>query len=469
MLHDLPPAPVRTAVADAVRAGLPAAIAELASLVRIPSVSWDGFDEARVGESAEAVAELLRGTGAFDRVSVERAEKPDGTPGQPAVLATRAPKPGAATVLLYAHHDVQPPGRDADWDSPPFEPTLRPGPDGDRLFGRGTADDKAGVIVHVAAIRVLLEVLGADPDLGIAVFIEGEEEFGSASFADFLARHREALAADAIVVADSGNWSVDVPGITVALRGNAAVNLTIRTLEHASHSGMYGGVVPDAMMAAAKLFASFWDEDGAVAVAGLTRREAATPDYEEARLRAEAGVPDRVSLVGRGALLDRIWNQPAITVTGMDLPSVQHASNTLIPAVRARVSTRVAPGQRAGEAFEALRAHILANAPWGAIVEFEEPDLGEPFLVDAASALFDLTKSAMAEAWGSAPVEMGVGGSIPFIADLVEVFPEAQILITGVEDAETRAHSPNESLHLGVLRRAIEAEALLLVALCGAP
>jgi len=449
-----------------VQAGLPATIAELSRLVRIPSVAFEGFDPARVEESAEAVAELLRGLGCFETVSIERASQPDGTPGRPAVLARRPARDGARTVLLYAHHDVQPPGDEADWDTPPYEPVLKPTEHGDRLYGRGTADDKAGIMTHVAAIRALLETVD-DPGVGISVFVEGEEEAGSLSFKDFIVRHREALQADAIVVADSGNWDVDTPAITVGLRGNFKFRVTIRTLEHASHSGMYGGAVPDATLAAIKLFATFWDEDGAVAVEGLHSRVAAVPDYAESRLRAEGGVPEGVALIGRGAPIDRIWNQPALTVTGMDLPSVVNASNTLTPVVTAVVSGRVAPGQRAADAVAAVQAHIAAHTPFGAQVSYSHFELGDPFLVDPDGELFRAAKDAMTQAWGREAVEIGVGGSIPFIADLVEVFPEAQILITGVEDADSRAHSPNESLHLGVLRRAILAEALLLASLGG--
>jgi acetylornithine deacetylase/succinyl-diaminopimelate desuccinylase-like protein len=468
MSPSLPSGPVDAAIREAVSGGLPAAIADLGRLVRIPSVAWDGFDPANVEASAEAVADLFRDLGIFDTVSVERASGPDGRPGHPAVLARKTARGGAKTVLLYAHHDVQPPGLDDDWDSAPYEPVLRPGPGGDRLYGRGTADDKAGVLAHIGALRALVEVLG-DLDLGLAVFIEGEEEFGSPSFKDFIVRHRDALAADAIIVADSGNWDVETPGITASLRGNVALNVTVRTLEHASHSGMFGGVVPDAVMAATKLIATFWGDDGAVAIDGLTSRPAEdVPDYSDDRMRAEAGVPAGVAFIGSGSLLDRNWNQPAITVTGMDLPSVQNASNTLIPSVRFRMSVRIAPGQSAAEAYQAILSHLAKHTPFGAELAFDaKVDLGEPFLVDTSGELYRLAKDALAAGWGRDAVEMGIGGSIPFIADLVEVFPGAEILVTGVEDADTRAHSPNESLHLGVLHRSILAEALFLAALDG--
>ncbi|PWB96576.1 dipeptidase [Homoserinimonas hongtaonis] len=445
-----------------VSAGLPAAIADLTGLVRIPSVSWPAFDPAFVSQSADAVAEHLRDLGVFDSVVVSSAPIGDGEAhGKPAVLATRAAKAGAPTVLLYAHHDVQPPGDDADWDSPPFEPALR----GERLYGRGTADDKAGVIAHVAAIRALFEALDNDVDLGIAVFIEGEEESGSPSFANFLAQHRAELAADVIVVADSDNWNVTTPSLTVSLRGNVAAVLEVRTLEHASHSGMFGGAVPDAMMALTRLLSSFHTDDGSVAVDGLTTHPMETPEYSEETLRRDAGLLDGVRPVGSGSILSRLWAGPAITITGIDAPTVANASNTLTPMARARVSVRVAPGQDAGEAYAAIERHIRDNTPFGARVTLSDVEVGNPFLVDTEGWAVAEATRAMEDAWGTPAVLAGIGGSIPFIADLVEVFPQAQILVTGVEDPDTRAHSPNESLHLGVFERAILTEALLLARL----
>jgi acetylornithine deacetylase/succinyl-diaminopimelate desuccinylase-like protein len=450
------------ALREAVRDGLPATIADLSRLVRIPSVSWAAFDQQRVSESADAVAGLVRGLGVFDTVEVSRATIGDtGILGQPAVLATRAARNGRPTVLLYAHHDVQPPGNDEDWDSPPFEPTVR----GDRLYGRGAADDKAGVLSHVAAIRALVETVGDDFDLGLAVFIEGEEEFGSRSFTNFLRQHASQLAADVIVVADSDNWDIDTPALTVGLRGNVTFRLTVRTLDHASHSGMYGGAVPDAMLAMIRLLATLHNDDGSVAVDGLASREADTPDYSEEKLRAEAGLLDGVSSIGSGPILGRIWSKPAITVTGIDAPTVANASNTLAPAVSVRISARIAPGQPSGEAFAALEKHLRAHAPFGARLEIDDVDQGNGFLVDTSGWAVAEVKTAMTDAWGADVVEMGVGGSIPFIADLVSVFPSAQILVTGVEDPGSRAHSPNESLHLGVFQRAILSEALLLARL----
>jgi len=453
--------PLHETLSNAVDAALPATIAELGALVRIPSVSWDGFDSHQVQLSAEAARSMLDGIGVFDSVELAQAPIDESTLGHPAVLATRKAKNGKPTILLYAHHDVQPPGQDADWDSPPFEPTVR----GDRLYGRGAADDKAGIMAHVAAIRAFVEAVGDDFDLGLVAFFEGEEEFGSRSFANFITENREKLAADVIVVADSDNWDINTPSLTVGLRGNVTFKLKVSTLDHASHSGMLGGAVPDAMLSAIKLLATLHDADGAVAVAGLITREAETPEFSEEKLRHEAGLLDGVSSIGTGSVLSRLWDKPSITVTGIDAPSVMNASNTLSPSVSVKISVRIAPGQDPYEAFDALRDHLETHAPFGAHLEISDVDRGSPFLVDTSGWAVDVVKEAMHEAWGSEPLETGIGGSIPFISDLVEVFPEAQILVTGVEDPDSRAHSPNESLHLGVFKRAILTEALLLAKL----
>ncbi|WP_165065113.1 dipeptidase [Marisediminicola senii] len=449
-------------LSEAVRVGLPSTIADLSRLVRIPSVSWSAFDPEAVERSAAAVAALADGLGVFDSVQVSRAPQGDSEEmGQPAVLATRAARGGKPTIMLYAHHDVQPPGDDADWDSPPFEPTVR----GDRLYGRGSADDKAGVMAHIGAIRALVEEVGTDFDLGLVLFIEGEEEFGSRSFSNFLQQHEAELAADVIVVADSDNWDTATPALTVGLRGNVTFRLTVSTLAHASHSGMFGGAAPDAMMAMVTLLSSLYADDGSVAVAGLTGGEAADLPYDDARFRDEAGLLDGVTPVGSGSILSRLWSKPAITITGIDAPSVANASNTLLPSVSVRISVRVAPGQTAAAAYAAIEAHLRALAPFGAHLEISDVDQGNPFSVDTSGWAVAEAKQSMTDAWGTAAVETGIGGSIPFISDLVEKFPAAQILVTGVEDPDTRAHSPNESLHLGVFHRAVLTEAVLLARL----
>lgn len=454
------------AIAEAAATAVPAALGDLGALVRIPGIAWPTFDPDLLVRSAEAVADLARGTGLFDDVHVLRAAIP-GTDqvGQPAVLAHRAARAGAPTVLLYAHHDVQPPGDESLWDSPPFEPTLRDG----RIYARGAADDKAGIMTHIAALRALREVHGADIDLGIVLFVEGEEEYGSPSFGQFLADHRDLLRADVIIVADSGNWDTATPALTVSLRGNVRFTLTVRTLTHASHSGMYGGAVPDAMLAAIKLLATLWDDDGAVAVEGLVARDTPTPEYSDETLRDEAGLLPGTRPIGRGPILSRIWNQPAITVTGVGFTTIEAASNTLSPAASFVISARVAPGQSARDAFDAIRAHLRAHAPFGAELVFGEVDHGDGFLVDTSGWAVDAIRTALTDGYGIAPLETGVGGSIPFISDLAREFPESQILVTGIEDPHSRAHSPNESLHVDTFRHAIAAEALFLDALVTDP
>jgi len=452
-------AAIESDIVEAVAVGIPAALSDLGALVRIPGIAWPAFDQTQLERSSEAIAELVSAIGVFDEVKVLRAHVDDTEElGQPAVLATRAARNGKPTILLYAHHDVQPPGDDALWETPPFEPTVRDG----RLYGRGAADDKAGIMAHIASLRAVSEVLGDDFDLGVALFIEGEEEYGSRSFARFLRDNADALRADAIVVADSGNLDSETPGLTVSLRGNARFTLKVRTLEYASHSGMFGGAVPDAMMAAVTLLATMWDADGAVAVEGMTSRDAETPAYSEQTLRDETGLLDGVSPVGRDSIYGRIWNKPSISIIGIDATSVEAASNTLLPEVSVVISARVAPGQLATEAYAALEAHLRAHAPYGAELTFSDLDVGNGFLVDTSGWAVELTRGAMADGYGVAPVDLGVGGSIPFIADLVREFPEAQILVTGVEDPHSRAHSPNESLHLDTFRNAVRTEALLL-------
>lgn len=446
---------LRAAVAEA----MPQAVADLTGLVAIPSVSWPSFDQAPMRASAEAIRDLAAQTGLFDDVTIRTARIP-GTEedGQPAVLATR--EAAGRRVLLYAHHDVQPVGDEALWQTAPFVATERDG----RLYGRGTADDKAGVLTHLTALKVVRRVLGAGFGLGVSLFVEGEEEYGSRSFGQFLTDNRDALAADLIVVADSSNWDSDTPGLTVALRGNARFTLRVRTLTHALHSGMFGGAVPDAMLATIKLLGTLWDQTGAVAVPGLAVREGAVPAYDEQRLREETDLPATSSPIGTGPILDRIWNRPSITVTGIDHTSVAAASNTLSPEVTVVISARIAPGQDATEAYQAIRSHLEANAPFGAQLEFSEVDCGQGFEARPGWAT-ELGLAALERGYGVKPVELGVGGSIPFISELAAEFPGAGILVTAVLDPLGAPHSPNESLHLATFEHAILAEALLLAGL----
>ncbi|MDC5699299.1 dipeptidase [Intrasporangium calvum] len=436
-------------IRERVDALMPEVRADLEALVRIPSVSAASFDQAEVARSAEAVAELLRAEGLEVEVVSEG--------GRPAVIGHIDGPEGAPTVTLYAHHDVQPPGDEGDWDSAPFEPIERDG----RLYGRGAADDKAGVLAHIAALRAHR---GSLP-VGVTVFVEGEEESGSPSLPAILERHGDRLAADAIVIADSGNWAIGTPALTTTLRGGIRVVVRVETLDHSVHSGMFGGPAPDAVTALIKLLATLHDDEGNVAVQGLEVGEAADLDYDEARFRAESGLLDGVELIGTGSILTRLWNKPSITTIGMDVTSVAKASNTLAARAAAKVSMRLAPTQDPLAAFELLQQHLLDHAPWGAKVTVELEEHGSGFAADANGPLYDQARASFRDAWGVEPVDMGVGGSIPFISDFAARFPQAAIIVTGVEDPDTRAHGANESLHLEEFARVCAAEAIFLARL----
>lgn len=446
---DAPVADLRARVA----AGFPAVRDDLATLVRIPGISNPAFDPAELMRSADTVADLLRGVGLTD-VRILTVTRADGLASRPAVVGRREGPAGAPTVLLYAHHDVQPPGLDAGWDFPPFEPTERAG----RLYGRGSADDKAGVVAHVGALRAL----GDDLAVGVTVFVEGEEEVGSPTFRDFLREHRDLLAADLVVLADSVNWKVGIPSLTTSLRGLLDCEVEVAVLDHAVHSGMFGGPILDAPTLLARLIATLHDDEGNVAVAGLARAPEPTVDYAESDFRADASVLPGVRLAGSGSITGRLWTKPALSVIGIDATSVEHASNTIAPSARAKLSLRIVPGQDPAEAAAALRDHLISHAPFGAQVSVVDGDQGRPWQAAADTPMVRVAREAFAEAWGTPPVDVGLGGSIPLVADYTEAFGDATILVTGVEDPDSRAHSENESVHLGELQTVVLAEALLL-------
>lgn len=438
------------AIRAALDAVLPAVRADLAHLVRIPSVSADPGAHEELTTCATDVAAMFRAAG-VPNAQVVRAES-----GLPAVVGSRPGPPGAPTVLMYAHHDVQPPGDLQAWTSDPFEPREQAG----RLYGRGAADDKAGIAVHLAALRAC----GDSLPVGIAVLIEGEEEIGSPTLPALLDAHQSELRCDVVLLPDSTNWTVDVPALTTSLRGGANVVVEVRTLRHAVHSGVYGGAVPDALTALCRLLATLHDAAGNVAVQGLVHDTGIAPELSEERLRDEASVLDGVRLIGSGPLADRLWTHPAISVIGIDAPSVRDGSNTLIPVARAKLSMRIAPNDDARRAREALAAHLQAHAAWGAHVTVEPGAAVEPIAL-SKGPVFAAARTAFERAWGTPPVDIGVGGSISFVTALRARQPEAHIVITGVEDPDSRAHGTDESLHLGMFSRSCLAETLLLTLL----
>lgn len=434
----------------------------LEDLVRIPSVSAPAFDQEQVETSAAVVADLFRVAG-FDDVRINRSLKnpESGTAasdpmGAPAIIARRAGALGAPTVMLYAHHDVQPPGE--GWETDPFVPTQR----GERLFGRGAADDKAGIVAHLGAIRALT-ALNALPNIGIVVFIEGEEEIGSPSFENFLHDNRELLKADVIVVADSGNWQIGVPGLTTSLRGLVDGIVEVSVLDHAVHSGMFGGPVLDANVALARLISTLHDDTGNVAVAGLYQAPEPSVDYDEADFRNDSSLLSEVELAGTGSITSRLWAKPAISVIGIDATPIAKSANVMAPTSRAKISMRIPAGETPASAAAALEKHLLSHAPFGARVTWQLNEAGNPFQAPADSPAMQAARRAFAASWGVDPVDIGIGGSIPFIAHLLAEYPNAEILVTGVEDPDSRAHGANESVHLGELQKVIMAEALLLI------
>jgi acetylornithine deacetylase/succinyl-diaminopimelate desuccinylase-like protein len=473
-------------VRDTLTARLPQHRADLEALVRIPSVSADPARAGEVRRAAEAARDLLAGSG------LEHAQLLEIDGAHPAVYAdwlhAGAPSSreavghdsGAPTVLLYAHHDVQPTGDAGQWTSPPFEPTERDG----RLFGRGAADDKAGILVHVAAVDAWLRARGALP-VNVKVIIEGEEETGSEHLGDFLARYAELLRADVMVLTDSVNWQVGVPAITYLLRGLVDCEVEVRALDHAVHSGMYGGPVPDPVTGLVKLIAGMTDEHGAVAIPELLAdvREPSPDelaaldklDFDEARFRGEAGLLDGVALGGDPTLhpLQKLWMRPNLTVIGFDAPPVATASNTLVPSARAKISLRLAPGQDAERARDVLCAWLREHVPWGLQITVTPGAAGSPFQADPTGPVYEAAARALEAAYDHEVVFAGVGGSIPFIEPFSQAFSSdpahpAPALLTGVEDPDTRAHGIDESLHLGDFAKACVGEAYLLAELATA-
>lgn len=427
---------------------MPGVLADLTALVAIPSISSLPDHADQVQRSAQAVAQMLTDLGCpeVEVVSVSG--------GRPAVLGHFPAPEGMPTVLLYTHHDVQPTGDPAAWTSDPFVATERDG----RLYGRGTADDKGGIAVHLAALRAF----DGRPPVGVRLFIEGEEEVGSPSMADFLTTYADRLTADLMVICDSGNWAVGVPSFTTTLRGLADCVVEVATLDHALHSGSFGGVAPDALTALCRLVATLHDEQGNVAIAGLGRQPATELDYPEDRLRAESGVLEGVAYLGDGPVVERLWTRPAVSVLAIDATRVADASNTLAASARAKISLRVAPGATAREALDRLVEHLESHAPWGSKVTVTRGDTGDPSIVPTDGPYARVAAAAFAEAFGHPVAEIGQGGSIPMVAELQQRFGDAEILLTAVGDPDTRAHGIDESVHLGDLQKACVAEALLL-------
>ena len=456
-----------TKVHAALDEALPAFRRRLEDLIRIPSVSAPGFDPAQVRRSAEATRSILEEAGLRNARLLEI----EGV--HPYVAADWLDAPDAPTVLLYAHHDVQPPGRAERWRSDPFEPAERDG----RLYGRGSADDKAGVVMHAAAVAGWLRATGALP-CNVKVLIEGEEEIGSGHLSAFLERYGRELRADVLVLADAGNWMVGQPAITYALRGLTELTVRVRALEAPQHSGVFGGLLPDPVQALAKMLAGLMDEQGRLAVPSLTddvrpltpaqrERLARLPFYEEMYARV-AGLVPGARLVGDPECLpwERVWMQPAIAVIGLDAHPIKGSSNQILADAAARISLRLAPGQDPARCQRVLADHLRRCAPWGVQVEIElGRDSTPAWMCDPGGPAFAAAEAALSAAFGTPCVYMGVGGSIPFVGPFAAAFGGVPAILTGSADPTSRIHSEDESLHLGDWGKHCHAQATLLAEL----
>jgi acetylornithine deacetylase/succinyl-diaminopimelate desuccinylase-like protein len=426
---------------------MPGAKADLARLVAIPSISSPGYPEPRkpILDAYELVVELLRDAGVED---VHALELPDTAP---VVVGGIAAPDGAPTVLLYSHYDVVAPGDESLWSSEPFTASERDG----AIYGRGAADSKSNVVAHAAALRAF----GGRPPVGIKIVIEGQEEVGGGGLTEHVLANPEAVAADAMVIGDMGSVRPGVPTLTVALRGMAMAEIEVRTLAGAKHSGQFGGAAPDALLVVLRALASLHDDNGDVAVAGLRREAWSGESYSDEEFRELAEVREGLPLQGTGDLGSRVWSGPAITVTGIDVPSVDTALNAVSPYARAKINLRVHPEQDAREAQAALVRHLEAVRPFGVALEVHAQETGNGFAARTSGRAYDAAREAWEAAWDAPPVTAAGGGSIPLVNALQAAAPDAEVLLVGTTDGYANIHAPDERVIVDEFEKAIVAEA----------
>ena len=435
---------------------------QLRALVAIPGVSASPPPDREVTRSAHAVRDLLAGAG------LENVEVIEFPGGHPYVYADWLHAEGAPTVLLYGHHDVQPPGRPEKWKTPPFEATLRE--DG-RLYGRGAVDDKAGVMTHVAACEAWLRGAGKLP-LNVKFIVEGEEEVGSTTLEPFLERYRDKLAADVIVLTDTANLDEGIPSLTVSLRGLAGITVEVQALDHPVHSGMWGGPVPDPVQAMCKAIAALTDETGQLipvlreGVRPLDARErdelSALP-FDEPTFKRQVGMEPGVELVGDGEMpvWGRVWRQPSVTVIAFEARPLEGSSNQIVESCRARISVRTVPDMDPKHTQDALVRHFEASVPWGCGVRIERESTATWWLTEPKGPAFDAAARAMERGYGRPVTHIGCGGSIPFVDPFAKVLGGVPALLTGVEDPICNAHGENESLNVDDWKRGTRAAVYL--------
>ncbi len=433
---------------QAVHQAMPTAIENLKQLVSIPSIATQGYPREQVLEAARTTEAQLKAAG------IQQVHQLEGlTGGYPAVYGAIPGPPGTPTVLLYAHYDVQPPGRAQEWDSPPFEPTERNG----RLYGRGAADDKSGVVAHIATIQAFQ----GRPPVGIKIIIEGDEEFGD-SLNMYIPHHPDLLKADIIIIGDHGNLTVGEPTLTTTLRGSATLTVEVRTLTDQVHNGVFGGPVPDALIALCRIIATFHDTNGTIHIPGLEPGNWQGAYIPEEAFRGAANVLPDVDLIGNNSLSAQVWAGYAINVIGLDAPAIAGASNSLIDAARARINLRVPPNQSAEHALALLIQHIKSVTPWHAKVTISDSHASNGFVAKTDGPAYTVARQALREAYNTDAQITGDGASIPLTNVLGEQFPQAEIIIWGAEDLAARIHGPNESVDLEELERVILTQALFL-------
>ncbi|RDI47295.1 dipeptidase [Nocardia mexicana] len=439
---------------------MPQAKADLTELVSYRSVADPRqFPAEECHRTAEWVADAFAAVGLSD---AGLHETPDGSK---AVVARRPAPAGAPTVLLYCHYDVQPPLDDAAWHTPVWQLTEKDG----RWYGRGAADCKGNIVTHLTALRALRETLGgSDYPVGITLVAEGSEEQGTGGLEAFVPKNADLLRADALVIADCGNFAVGVPTFTQTLRGAIDVVVTVETLAGPMHSGMFGGPAPDALAALIHILATLRDAKGNTTIAGLPGDQVWDgAQYPVEQFRADAGVLDGVDLLGDGTVSDMVWARPAITVLGIDVPPVVGSSAAIQPKSRARLNLRIPPGVEADKALKALTAHLESNTPWHAKVTVDCESVGSPFRSGTSGPARRAMEAAFQASYGREATTEGQGGSIPLCNVFADTYPNAEIMLIGVEEPKCLIHAPNESVDPTEIEHMALTEALFLATYSG--